>query len=132
MPPSKNGSALTQVEKTTRVSELHILTVEELLGSDDIAEEVVRVPEWGGAVRIRAFSKGVEQRLRREAGGTDRFELLLFITGVVEPAFTLEQTDALKSKNAKVFDRVVERIMSLAGLTKQAVADAKATFPPTP
>ena len=131
---SKNGSALTPVAETTEVSELHMLTTADILAAEDLPEQVLYVPEWNGSVRIRAFSKGVEQRLRAESGGQanfdmDRFEMLLFIEGVIEPKFELDQMDALKSKNNRPFDFVVGAVMKLAGLTKEAVAEAKATFP---
>jgi len=129
---SKNGSAPTSIAEVT---ELHMLTTEDILGAVDIPEELLYVPEWGGTLLLRAFSKGVEQRLRTESGGRenfdmDRFEMLLFIEGVVEPKFDISQMDALKAKGTVPFDRVVNAVMKLTGLTKEAVAEAKATFPP--
>ena len=134
---SKTGSALTPVAGATEASELRMLTTADILAADDVPEEVVHVPEWSGCVRIRAFTKGAEQRLRSEAGGTanfdmDRFEMLLFIEGVIEPKFSVDQMDALKAKNNRPFDFVVSRVMELSGLKKEAVAEAKATFPPQP
>lgn len=133
MAAGKNGSgAVADLAEGVRM-----LTVEDILSADDIREQVVFVPEWGGNVRVRAFSKAVEQQLRTESGGVenfdqDRFELLLFITGVVEPQFSIEHIELLKAKNTKPFDAVVKAIMDVAGLTKEAVDKAKATFPPTP
>ena len=106
MAASKNGGGAV-----AEVANVRMLTVEDILAADDIAEAVIEVPEWGGSVRIRAFSKAVEQRLRTESGGatdfdTDRFEMLLFIEGVVDPKFTVEQLDALKAQTAKLKTRL--------------------------
>ena len=46
-----------------------ILTVEDILSAPDLPEKEVHVPEWGGSVRIRGFSKATQQELRRQATG---------------------------------------------------------------
>jgi hypothetical protein len=51
----------------TAPSTPRILSVEDILTAPDIAEKVVEVPEWGGAVKIRSFTKARQIALRNEA-----------------------------------------------------------------
>lgn len=116
------------------VSELRILSIEDVLGAQDIKEETVAVPEWGGAVRIKGFTKAEQHLIREQAGGADNldlnlFEMLLFVHGVIEPQFTQDHIELLKAKNAVPFDRVLQRVMAISGLTEEARKQAKNTFP---
>lgn len=114
-----------------------ILSVEDILSAPDLPEREVEVPEWGGSVRIRGFTKATQQEMRRLAsdGGdlnADRLEMLMFIRGVVEPQFAEADYEALQQKSAVVIDRILRAIMALAGLTREAVDDAKRLFPAQP
>lgn len=129
---TRNGSA--PVTAVTDVAGLRILSVEDILSAEDLPSETVPVPEWGGAVTIRGFSKAREFAIRQEAMGADgldeeRFEMLLFINGVVEPQFSVDQLEVLKEKSGSVIDRVLTRIMDISGLSKEAQERAKARFP---
>lgn len=111
-----------------------ILTLEQVLEAPDLEEREVEVPEWGGSVKIRSFSKAAQQDLRRKAMvknelDTDRLEMLMFIHGVVEPQFTEEHYEALRQKSAGAIDRVLRAILELSGLTREAVDQAKRLFP---
>jgi len=111
-----------------------ILSVEEILAADDLAEEVVATPEWGGAVKVRALTKALQQEMREQArvGGeidSNRLEVLSFICGVVEPRFSADQYELVRRKNAGVVDRVLARVFALSGLQEDAVDAAKARFP---
>lgn len=130
--PSRNGTAPTL--EGVDVSDIRILSVEDILSADDLPEEVVSVPEWGGHVRIKGFSKQRQLAIRDEAGGGDnfdlaKFEMLVFVYGVIDPQFTSEQVGVLKDKSAVVVDRILTRVMELAGLTEEAREAAKSTFP---
>ena len=115
-----------------------VLTIEDILSAPDLPEREVYVPEWGGSVRIRGFSKAVQQELRRQATGpggeldTDKMELLLFVHGVVEPQFTAEHYEALRQKSAAAIDAVLRAIVEQAGLNREAVDAAKRSFPGKP
>ncbi|NOZ27960.1 MAG: hypothetical protein GXP39_07910 [Chloroflexi bacterium] len=111
-----------------------ILSVEQVLEAPDLEERVIEVPEWGGAVRIRSFSKATQQELRKKATvkgeiDGDRLEMLMFIHGVVDPAFTEEHYELLRKKSAGAIDRVLRAILELSGLTREAVEEAKRSFP---
>lgn len=129
---TRNGSA--PVADVTDVASVRILSVEDILSAEDLTSETVPVPEWGGHVVIRGFSKAREFAIREEAMGPEgldeqRFEMLLFINGVVEPQFTVDQLEVLKEKSGAVIDRVLARIMDISGLSKEAQERAKARFP---
>ncbi len=109
----------------------HYLTAAEILAASDITEEDVDVPEWGGKVRIRAFTKARQQELRRMATDprtgridNEKLEMQIFIHGVITPSFVPMQQTELKDKSAGAMDKVLTRIMAISGLTSEAVADA--------
>ncbi len=111
-----------------------LLSAEAILAVNDLIEETVEVPEWGGAVRVRAFTKALQQQMREDAriGGevqNDRLEMLMFVYGVIEPQFTPEQCELLRRKNAGALDRVLDRILTISGLKAEAVEVAKRKFP---
>jgi len=133
MANSNRNGTLTPSEDSV-VTGLKLLSVEDILSVDDLPEQVIDVPEWGGQVRVKAFSKARELAIRNEAGGVDgldneKFEMLLFVYGVIDPVFTSEQVGLLKEKNGRVIDRVITRIMEMSGLTEEARQKAKSTFP---
>lgn len=114
------------------VPRMRLLTAAEILAANDIVEEEVEVPEWGGAVRIRAFTKARQQELRRMATDprtgridNEKLEMQIFIHGVIEPEFAPVQQTELRLKSAGAMDRVLTRIMAISGLTSEAVDDAK-------
>ena len=123
-PPELNGTAMAAPK---------ILSVEDILTAPDIQEKVVEVPEWGGAVKIRSFTKQRQIQLRAQAlvGGevdSERMELLMFIEGVVEPKFGVEHIDLLKGKSASAMDRVLGAILELGGMTPEAQNEMERDF----
>lgn len=111
-----------------------VLTVDQILKAADLEERTVEVPEWRGAVRIKSFSKATQQDLRKRATvkekiDGDRLEMLMFINGVIEPRFTEEHYDQLRQKSAGAIDRVLKEILELSGLTREAIDEAKRSFP---
>jgi hypothetical protein len=122
--------------KTQPLNDLHTLQVlsrEQVLEAVDLTEETVDVPEWGGAVKVRGFSKGEQMEMRKEATvdtkiDTDRLEILMFVHGVSEPKFTADDMAALRQKAAGAVDRVLKRITILSGISEEAVAEAEKQF----
>jgi hypothetical protein len=110
-----------------------ILTVEDILTAPDIQERLVEVPEWGGAVKIRSFTKHRQIELRQKAlvgneVDSERMELLMFVEGVVEPQFGPEHIDLLKGKSASAMDRVLGAILELGGMTPEAQNEMERDF----
>lgn len=110
-----------------------MLSTEQILAASDLVEQVVEVPEWGGAVRIRTMTKGAQIRLRKEAtidGKVDeeRLELLMVVHAVVDPALTVAHVEQLKGKSAVAIDRIMKAFGDLSGFTPEAVKDTKKSF----
>jgi hypothetical protein len=128
-----NGHAVGTLETTKRLS------VADILAANDIREEDVEVPEWGGSVRIRGFTKQRQQELRQMAtdpknGQVDagRLELQIFIHGVIDPQFAPIQMTELRGKSAGAIDRVLQRIMDISGMTREAIVEAEKSVPDEP
>jgi hypothetical protein len=112
-----------------------MLTAQAILDAQDLAEEVVPIPEWGGSVRVRALSRGAYHEATKAATeptqdgkgelNGERFEQLLFVASVVEPAFTADQAGLLSAKSASAMAKVMAVVLRINGLTPEAVTKAK-------
>lgn len=103
-----------------------ILSLDAILGANDIPEEVVPVPEWGGEVKVRGLSRAAFDRITKasevaipatapgQTAGTGRdeakFSDQLFLACVVEPQFSEEHLDALREKSIGALNRVYSAI----------------------
>lgn len=111
-----------------------LLSIDAILTCPDLEEKDVKVTEWKGAVRIRGFSKARQQQIRKDAMvgteiNSDRFEMLMFIHGVIEPQFTEAHYEQLREKSASAIDRVLQEIMNISGMaTEAAVKQAEKNF----
>jgi len=110
-----------------------MLSVEEILAAETRPTVTVEMPEWNGAVTIRAFSKAQYIAMQKSAGfdgsgeGGDlaMFQKQMFLHGVEDPKFTQEQIDALfESQGGTTVDRI---LVAIADLNKLSEEDAKAT-----
>jgi hypothetical protein len=113
-----------------------IVTREQVLQAQDLKEELIPVPEWGGEVRVRSFT--LAQRLHvlslADRNGTidaKRAEALTFIEGVAEPKFSMADYDALCAKSNAPIARINARIMALSGIGGDAVEQARKNSEPT-
>lgn len=116
-----------------------VLTFEEIIAAQDIGTVTLPVPEWGGAVVLRTFSKDTELRMRAAARDphtgvvdSERLEMLMLVHGIVEPELTDEAADHLRTKNAGVIDRILSAIVDLNRMGGASVDEATATFPEGP
>lgn len=122
--PSPNGEVKSEA----------ILTVEAILAAKDLKEEIIEIPEWNGAVKIRSFTKKQQQSIREMSTindeiDTDRLEMFMFLRGVIEPEFSDDQYELLRDKSAGVIDRILNRVMELSGMTEEAKKAADKKFP---
>ena len=110
---------------------MKILSREEILALDDRPTEIVEVPEWGGAVKVRGMSVGQRAQLLKRIQGPDgkidpeKASIVAFIEGVVEPKFTMEDYEALAEKSAEAMDRVTMAFMRLSGVEVGAIEAAR-------
>jgi hypothetical protein len=113
----------------------HILSAAEIFAAQDIEERTVDVPQWGGAVRIRTFSKRQAAEMTKRATQKDRhtgkesvdkdiLEALLFTEGIIEPKFEVADYEQLQDKSAVAISTVLKAIMDASGLSDSAVSEA--------
>lgn len=100
------------------------LTLEQIEEAPDVLEENVEVPEWGGTVKVRGFTKDVEMALREEARvpGSEppevdrrKLELLFVVHGIVEPPMTETALGMLAAKSSAAVNRVLRVVMRING-----------------
>lgn len=107
-----------------------LLSKSAILAADDLKTEDVEVPEWGGTVRVRAFSgrerDEFEASLVRGDGKDRKVDLtnmrarLVALTVVDETGqklFTHDDVDLLGAKSGAALDRVFAVAQKLNGLS---------------
>ena len=107
-----------------------MLTREQILQCDDLPKETVKVPEWGGAVRVRSFTgrerDAFEASMVRGEGKDRKVDLtnmrarLVGLTVIDEGGqrlFTDEEVDLLGAKSGAALDRVFAIAQKLNGLS---------------
>ena len=109
-----------------------MLTRDEILRADDLSLTSVEVPEWGGAVYVRALRAGEREQLERQIRHDDTlqgFRELVVATavsdGAGEPLFSQDDLPALAAKNGAVVDRLAQEILRLSGMGADAVEEAE-------
>lgn len=112
-----------------------ILSLDEIVEADDRKTETVKVPEWGGAVKIRALSRrqvveALEQCTERNSDVDGvKLQMLLLIRGLIEPQVTEDRLEQLNSKHAEPINRIVDRVKAISGMGEDADQAADARFP---
>lgn len=87
------------------------LTFEQIEAAEDIKQETVEVPEWGGSVVVRGVPKAdYDAFLLLESPDDVHF---LLSKAFVEPAIDEEQAAKLRQKSASAMERVEATIMRL-------------------
>lgn len=119
------------------------VTAADILGAEDRRIQRVEVPEWGGHVYVRSLS-GMEKELFSEAvnvvrhGKTEvndvglraRYLAVALCDEHKQPLFTLDQVEALNTRNTVVLDRVWKAALELnAGTEERREALAKNSKP---
>ena len=121
-----------------KTKEPRILTYEDIIAAEDIRNSTLEVPEWGGAVRLRTFTKDVELRMRAEARGpggdvdSEKLEMLMLVYGIIEPEMTYEMVPHLRTKNAAVIDKILTEIVRMNQMGGDAIEKAVASFQAEP
>ena len=118
------------------MSQPKILTLEEILNANDLREQIVEVPQWGGAVKIRELTKVEQAFIRKEARGPDgqvdpeKLEILLMAYGLAEPKITLEQAQQLRNKSAAAWETILWAMLELNNMTEEAQKRMRQSFRP--
>lgn len=114
-----------------------------LEGKGDLREaDVDDVPVKGESVRVRGLPAAYSNQAQSEAlemktiGGeqiatvnVERVEILQFAHGVIDPEFSVEETEQIARKYGPAFKKVVAKIDELSGVDKEAMEKAEARFP---
>lgn len=112
------------------------LNREAILAAEDLPRELVEVPEWGGAVYVRALTGAerdqfeasiVEQRGRDVRMNMRNIRAKLVALTVVDEGgqriFTDDDVAALGGKSAAALDRLFAVAQRLSGLSKEDVEE---------
>lgn len=105
----------------------NVLTVDELLAAKDYKEEVLKIPEWGGSVKIRTLSLAARYAINEAAfveSGKRKVDAVKFVAhtlkhGIVEPRLSEEQALKLVDKNGAVVEKVSGAIWRISGLSDE-------------
>lgn len=111
-----------------------ILTIDEVLNADDLAETVVDVPEWGGQVKVKALGWADVVTCREEATVAgevvpERLQLRMLFHGMVDPKLREDQVELLRHKHRRALERVLSTIEEISGLSEPSAEAAAARFP---
>jgi hypothetical protein len=109
--------------------ESKFLSIDAIFAANDIAEEELEVPEWGGKIKLKGISKSVQMNIRKKSvrGNNldeSKMEGLLLVSGIVEPDFQEHHIPDLLSKGSGPVDRVLAAVMRLSGMGETVVEDA--------
>lgn len=123
-------------EEPNAPPQLTLLTREQILAAPDIKDEIVDVPEWGGAVRVVAMSghdrDEFEESMVVMRGRNRTMNLANFRANLVARSIKDEQGRrifndrdivALGEKSAAALTRVVVVAQRLSGLTEEMVQE---------
>ena len=121
------------------------LTAAEILGMDDIVEELVEVPEWKGSVRVRGLTgrerDAYEASLLDQRGRNTKANLQNARTKLVVLAvrnadgsrmFNEAQISELSAKSAAALDRIWDKARDLSGMSEQDVEELTLGFDDAP
>lgn len=113
---------------------MKLLTATEILSANDLPQELVEVPEWGGSVYVRGLSGSerdqyeisihgarVDSKTLNMANMRARLCALTICNENGERLFNDLQIEALGRKSAQALERVFDVARRLAGLTKADV-----------
>jgi hypothetical protein len=110
-----------------------MLSREKMQALSSPKERTIDVPLLGETVRIKLFRKGDIDAMRVEAmvaGEVEngKFERLLLMRGLIEPAVDDAGYDELAGGNAAVYYALLNAVMEGNGLTALAQSNTRRTF----
>lgn len=105
------------------------LSADDILGSNDV--EYAPVKAWNGILRLKSLTAGdmIEFIQANEGAAKHSAGIRLIIKSAVDkhgvPLFGPTHQEAIKKKNTKVTNQVIDAILKLNGLDKDAQKSAK-------
>lgn len=110
---------------------LPILSIEQIKERDDLPEEIVEIPAWGGAVRVRGLDMQtwhdlvMARRAKADHDDLTNGALDALLYGVIEPKFTPEDAAWLVKKSMRAIQPIVEAFNRLNGFGADGLAEAR-------
>src|SRR5690348_975008 len=111
-----------------------LLSVADIAAAEDIEEEIISIPEWGGEVKVRGLSRREVKEITRLAtkknGAVTTIDSGIFEKGIVfyglaHPQITEAEYEVLLNKSAGGLQKVVDAVMRLSKLSdSEEEADA--------
>lgn len=90
-----------------------VLTAEDIFAAQDLTEDLVAVPEWGGDVRLKQLSAKATIEMTKEIEDPANKGLGMFLVLVHmalkedgSKAFTVDDIEKLKTKNFNILNRL--------------------------
>lgn len=101
-----------------------VLSIEDILAADDLPTGMVKCPEWGGSVQVRALSRkqviDLIDQCKDDDEGLDssKFQMRLAIAGM---GVTEDRAVQLNKKHPTPIKRICDEVRRLSGLDGGAV-----------
>ena len=131
---------------------VRMLSAEEILAADDLAEEVVDVPEWSGSLLVRELTgtvrdwyqksliefgmlkpgEEIEMKVRLENASVRLCALSIWDKAAGKPMFGLEKVVQLGEKSGKALDRVYQVAQRLSALSDEDMKELVGNSDGTP
>lgn len=123
---------------TTPDATPQIGTVEQILNApSDLVHEIVDVPEFGCAVKIRSLTAAQSAKVRQAGivGVGDKarldfaaLEKAQFLHGVAEPKFRPEDVNVLHHRSGPGFQRVIKAVDRISGTDPKSLKETLESF----
>lgn len=100
-----------------------LLSFDQIAESEDVTEEDITIPEWGGEVRVRSLTrrqmKDITKAAQRRVGKridwqADVFEKGVFFYGLVHPQIDEEKYEVLLNKNQGPMQKIMDAILRIS------------------
>lgn len=119
-----------------------LLSKAQILDADDLPTEDVKVPEWGGEVRVRGLTGTERDRFEFQVAAARKdnrqIEIRAAYAGrcMVDESgkrlFEDKELAALGRKSGAVLDRIFDKVRELSGMTDEKLKQAAQDFENAP
>jgi hypothetical protein len=113
---------------------MSLLNREAILAAQDVKDETIAVPEWGGDVRVRAMTADARDAFEQDAykAASEKRQLTSLRARMVARCvidehgnllFTEADIEALGKKSAAALDRIYEAVLRMNALRQSDIED---------
>lgn len=113
---------------------MSLLTRDAILALQDVKDQVVKIPEWGGEVRVRAMTAGARDAFEQDAFEASRdkkplgnIRARLVARCVIDeqgnPLFADADIEALGKKSAAAMDRIYEAVLRMNAMRESDIEE---------